>query len=123
MSDAPTRQAVTANDLLSGDVVYLTARLHWSRSLGDAALADSDAEADCLLAAAKAQPAHAVEPYLIAVRCPTDGRAQPVHYRERIRTLGPSHRTDLGPQATKPAIRRQATTPAVRRQDTDHVPL
>jgi len=40
-----------------------------------------------------------VDPYLIEVRLGSDGLPVPVRYRERLRTLGPSVRPDLGKQA------------------------
>ena len=107
MSKETPLQAVTANHLLDGDVVYLTAGLGWSRELADAAVADSQAEADRLLAAAAGQEAEVVGPYLIAVAYDADGPPEPLHYRERIRTRGPSNRPDLGRQANTPAVRRQ----------------
>jgi sulfite reductase (NADPH) hemoprotein beta-component len=123
MTGASTLQAVTANDLLAGDVVYFTPALEWSRNLADAAIAETDAEAQRLLAAADRQQAVVVGPYLIAVAPGTDGAPQPVHYRERIRTRGPSNRPDLGRQAGTRTIGPQDEPPAVRRQEQTHVPL
>ena len=107
MSRENSLQAVTANHLLDGDVVYLTAGLGWSRELADTAIADTQEEADRLLAAAAGQEGEVVGPYLIDVARDADGRPEPLHYRERIRTRGPSNRPDLGRQANTPAVRRQ----------------
>ena len=107
MSKQSSLQAVTANHLLDGDVVYLTVGLGWSRELADAVIADTQEEADRLLAAAAGQEAEVVGPYLIDVARDADGRPEPLHYRERIRTRGPSNRPDLGRQANTPAVRRQ----------------
>lgn len=114
MTKTPALQAVTANDLMDGDVVYLTPASGWSRELAEAAIADTSEAADCLLATALPQEAAVVGPYLIDVFRDGEGRLEPLHYRERIRTLGPSNRTDIG---------RQAETPAVRRQESAHVSL
>jgi len=132
MTKASPLQAVTANHLLDGDVVYLTAALGWSRELADAAIADSQEEADRLLAAAAGQESEVVGPYLIDLARDAAGQPEPLHYRERIRTRGPSNRPDLGRQAETPAARRQAETralgpqaetPAVRRQEQPNVSL
>jgi hypothetical protein len=114
MTKAPLLQTVTANDLLDGDVVYLTPGCCWSRNLADAALATTPEEADKQLASALQQEHRVVGPYLMDVKRASGGELEPTHYRERIRTFGPSNRPDLG---------RQADTPAVRRQESSHVPL
>lgn len=123
MSKDSPLQAVTANHLLDGDVVYLTAGLGWSRDLAEAALADGQEEADRLLAATAGQEAKVVGPYLIAIARDADGVPEPLHYRERIRTRGPSNRPDLGRQAETRATGPQAETPAVRRQEQANVSL
>ena len=40
-----------------------------------------------------------VEPEIVPVGTDPAGRLVPSHYREKIRALGPTIRTDLGPQA------------------------
>lgn len=92
-------QVATANDLLEGDVVYLTEVGGWTRRHEEAAVAGNQAAADALLARGEAQADRVVGVYLADAELDDDGRPQPVHYRERIRTLGPSNRPDLGPQA------------------------
>jgi hypothetical protein len=99
MSKNPALQVITANDLLSGDVVYLATNGHWQRPLQGAVVADTADEANRLLAIATPQEALVVGPYLAEVTRDAAGRLAPVHYRERIRTLGPSNRPDLGRQA------------------------
>lgn len=123
MSRENSLQIVTANHLLDGDVVYLTASLGWSRDLADAALAATQEEADRLLAATAGQEGEVVGPYLIDVARDADGPPEPLHYRERIRTRGPSNRPDLGRQAEMRATGQQAETPAVRRQEQTNVSL
>lgn len=100
-------QAVTANDLMDGDVVYLASGDCWSRHLTEAALASTPEEAAHLLASAMPQEHLVVGPYLIDVNRTANGQLEPTHYRERIRTLGPSNRPDLGRQAEMPAAQRQ----------------
>ena len=98
MPKAFAPKIVSANDLLDGDVVYLTPAHGWTRRLAEAAVAHDEAAAAALLAAAAAQPGAVVGPYLADVAL--DGPApRPLHFREAFRARGPSFRTDLGPQA------------------------
>ncbi len=91
---------VSANDLLIGDVVYFTAAEGWTRDLREAALAETETQAEALLARAALQQNRVVDPYLAEVAL--DGAApRPLHFREAFRTRGPSHRPDLGRQAEK----------------------
>ena len=53
---ATTKDIVSANDLMDGSVVYLTANGTWSRAIRDAALAESKTAADALLEIANNQP-------------------------------------------------------------------
>lgn len=93
-------QAITANRLIDGDVVYLTASENWSEWLADAAIAETDAETDMLLAVAgqAERDRKIVGAYEFAVTR-DDGEIRPVGMREVIRAAGPSVRTDLGKQA------------------------
>jgi sulfite reductase (NADPH) hemoprotein beta-component len=86
-----TLQAVTANRLTDGAVVYLLANETWSSALEHAALAGSEEAAQRLLsfAAAASERAIVVNPYLIAVSVEADG-VHPTSLRERIRRAGPS---------------------------------
>ena len=92
-----TTQAVTANRLEDGTVVYLTASGTWSESLSDAALAAEDTAAE-LLARAEREPLVVVGPYLIEVVANGTGRKL-ANVRERIRAAGPTVRLDHGKQA------------------------
>ena len=95
-------QAVTANRLVDGIVVFLDGNGHWSERPQDSAVATDKAAADALMAAAE----HTVEqrvvvgPYLMEV---VDGPSgpEPLKLRERIRAGGPTVRLDLGKQAEK----------------------
>jgi hypothetical protein len=98
-------QALTANRLSDGIVVYLTADDRWSESLQEAEVAEGKEAAEALLA--RAEPTVAdntvVEPYLFEVAKEADGiRAASV--RETIRQAGPTVRLDLGKQAELPGV-------------------
>lgn len=93
MSKTPTPQIVSANDLLDGDVVYLTNFGDWTRLIEEAAIALTSNAADALLAAAD-QPDKVVGPYLVPVDQSDDGPV-PRHFRERFRVDGPSVRADF----------------------------
>ena len=84
-------QAVTANNLVDGSVVFLRPDGAWSRRLADAAIADSDAASERLMQAALGAVADndVVDPYLIALMH-QDGALRAAHIREHLRTLGPS---------------------------------
>lgn len=101
MAKAPSLPAIViANDLLSGDVIFLGAT-HWEPSHRQAAVARTQDEADALLARAKVDfnANRIVDPYLAVVTLLADGTPEPIHYREKMRTKGPTTRIDLGKQA------------------------
>ena len=90
MSRAFVPSVLTANDLYEGDVVYLTATGHWSRSHRDAQLFhDGDSAAE-ELAAAQAQTERLVGAYLAPAHAGPDG-PEPAHFRETFRARGPSN--------------------------------
>jgi len=96
---AQTTQALTANRLRDGEVVYWRGG-EWVGGLPDAELfQDKAAAAAALEAAGEAVRARfVVNPYLFDVRA--DGtNIRPVEEREIIRAAGPTVRTDLGKQA------------------------
>jgi Protein of unknown function (DUF2849) len=95
-----TLQAITANRLVDGQVVYLREDDRWSPRIQEAIVADSDELAKTLLELAKRAVARRliVDPYLFAVSVES-GRIRPLGRREEIRAAGPSVRTDLGYQA------------------------
>jgi len=90
-----TLQALTANRLLDGDVVFWSGDT-WVEQFADAHLYDAAEPAEAALAMAKSKPTVLIDPYLIAV---TDDGAAPVSFRERIRALGPTDHLELGKQA------------------------
>ncbi|PPB81758.1 uncharacterized protein DUF2849 [Albidovulum inexpectatum] len=85
-----TPKIVTANDLIEGDVVYLTADDRWSRLHEEAELIEDEAHAQLRLLFAQAQPDRVVGPYL-ADALPGPNGPEPVHFREAFRTRGPSN--------------------------------
>ncbi len=98
---APALPAILlANDLLSGDVVFRTAK-GWSRDPGEAAVVESAEAAQHLEAEGKAAMARneVIDAYLVDVAVNAEGVPVPRHFRERYRVLGPSNRPDLGKQA------------------------
>jgi hypothetical protein len=92
---------LSANALLGGEVVYHTAGGTWSPHLADALVAEGEEAVAALEAARVAAEASGavVEPETLPVETDAAGRIVPSHYREKIRALGPTVRTDLGPQA------------------------
>lgn len=99
-SRPPLPAILIANDLLDGEVLFRTAE-GWSAELADALVAEDEATAARLDAEGTASMAcqEVVEAYLVEIARDTAGRPMPTHYRERIKTLGPSNRPDLGKQA------------------------
>lgn len=100
MPRAFTPKVITANALLEGDVVYLTADDTWSRSLTDAEVLTDEADAQYRLLQAQARASEIVGAYLADVRPGPDGPA-PAHFREEFRRTGPSNRFH-GKQADGP---------------------
>lgn len=91
MSRFSHSQVVTANDLFSGDVVYLKPDHVWSGQLTKAAIADTAEEAAVLLKIGASQQDKIVGAYLADIVRDENGNPQPVHFREAFRTRGPSN--------------------------------
>ena len=94
---------ITANHLIVGDVVFLTED-GWSPNVDRAVVADDDTALATLEARAAAAEASniVVGPYAVDVRR-EGSRVVPLHYREVMRTRGPTVRPDLGHQARSTA--------------------
>ncbi|MBU2936215.1 MULTISPECIES: DUF2849 domain-containing protein [Pacificibacter] len=84
-----TPKIVTANALLEGDVIYLSASDTWVRALSDAALFDTQEVAEERLAFA-AKDGFAVGAYLVDAVAGENG-PEPTHFREDFRRTGPSN--------------------------------
>jgi len=91
MPRAFTPKVVTANALLEGDVVYLTAEDRWTRDLAEAELLTDEADADLRLLQAQARADEVVGVYLADMRPGPEG-PEPAHFREDFRAAGPSNR-------------------------------
>jgi hypothetical protein len=96
----PLPVILLANDLLDGEVVFWTGRV-WSDRPSEALIAKDEATAHQLERAAAQALAQnkVVDAYLVDVALDAQGHAVPRHYREKIKTQGPSVRRDLGKQA------------------------
>ncbi|MFO1046580.1 MAG: DUF2849 domain-containing protein [Geminicoccaceae bacterium] len=94
-----SQQVVTANRLADGVVVFLGLR-GWVEELDKASVASTAEAVNALDALGRQGVAvnEVVDAYLIEVAT-EHGRLQPTALRERLRTLGPSVRPDLGKQA------------------------
>lgn len=90
MSRRFTPKVVTANALLEGDVVYLTADDRWSRELSEAELIEDEAHAAIRLLDAAGQSGIVVGAYLAEAQSGSAG-PEPVHFRETFRATGPSN--------------------------------
>ena len=84
-------QALTANRLSDGRVVFLTPSGDWSPSLGEARVAADETEQAALLATGEQAETDCVVvgPYLIDVS-QEDGETRAVEIREAIRANGPT---------------------------------
>lgn len=93
---------ITANDLVDGNVIYLTADGEWSETPKNAAIAiDAEEEKGLLALAQKSVTANRViDPQPIPVSRDA-GTVAPQKLREQIRATGPTVRGDLGYQAER----------------------
>ncbi|MCI2398832.1 DUF2849 domain-containing protein [Aliiroseovarius subalbicans] len=89
MSRPFTPKVVTANDLMTGDVIYLTQNGAWVRDLAMAAVLQDPDQANARLFEAETQPHIAVGAYLADVQQGASGPT-PRHFREVVRATGPS---------------------------------
>jgi hypothetical protein len=85
-----TPKVITANALIEGDVIYLTADDQWSRELSQAELITDEAHAQVRLLDAQSQVADIVGAYL-ADATPGANGPEPTHFREDFRRTGPSN--------------------------------
>lgn len=90
MSRQFTPKVVTANALLQGDVIYLSADDTWTRDIRQAELIEDEAHGDLRLLFAQSNPSEVVGAYFADVKAGEHG-PEPVHFREEFRTKGPSN--------------------------------
>ena len=93
MSVTAISKVVTANDLRSGEVLYLRFPHSWTPELAKASVIKDDDLAKASLAFAQGQPNTVVGAYLSDVIDVIDERDGPraSHFRERFRAAGPSN--------------------------------
>ena len=85
-----TPKTVTANDLRSGEAVWLTPDNRWSPHHQEAELIEDEAHAQLRLLHAQRQGHIVVGAYLADAR-PGPNGPEPAHFREVFRTRGPSN--------------------------------
>ncbi len=100
MSKTQVEKILIANDLLTGEVLFM-GKDGWVLDNADAQIATSPEDQVSLNAQGVAGMASnlVVDAYLVDIKRDADGVPQPLHYRELMRTKGPSNRLDLGKQA------------------------
>ncbi|MBY0612201.1 MAG: DUF2849 domain-containing protein [Beijerinckiaceae bacterium] len=100
MTKTETTQILISNDLLSGETLFM-GQDGWVSDHRRARTAASPEDIAALevLGKAEMKANKVVDAYLVDVVIGQDGSPEPTHYRERVRTKGPSNRPDLGKQA------------------------
>ena len=86
-----TPKVLTANDLLSGDVIYWDENGDWVLDFSDALYLDTEKLAFHVLRLAQKQGLETVGPYLADAELGPDDKPQPSHFREEFRSVGPSN--------------------------------
>jgi Protein of unknown function (DUF2849) len=100
MSKIEKGQVMTANRLRDGEVVFLTRSGEWNERIDDATLGMEPQAITALEQRAKlASDANIVTGHYLFDAERVDGKIRAAHIRERIRTLGPTIRHDLGKQS------------------------
>ncbi len=85
-----TPKVVTANRLIEGDAVWLTATGDWSVNIKDAELITDEGTAALRMLDADTQAHLIAGAYLADAQHSNEG-PEPVHFREEFRTRGPSN--------------------------------
>ena len=91
-------QIITANGLLSGEVVYLAKAGAWSRHLSEATVFTDASLCAKQLEQVGRGDTSIVGPYLATVKLGHNRAPVPLHFREVFRATGPSNRF-IGKQA------------------------
>ena len=86
---------ISANDLLSGDVIYLTELGDWSRNLVDALCREDKSVVTAEVTELEMQQNRVLGPILVEACVNSDGSLALQHFRDRFRDSGPTHRVDL----------------------------
>ncbi len=82
---------ITANRLIEGDVVYLTASGTWSGALQDAAYFEHEDVARLCLEQASGKTDRVVDTYIAAAERDAEGHLRPARLREVLRAQGPGN--------------------------------
>jgi Protein of unknown function (DUF2849) len=100
MSKKLIDKILIANDLLSGEVMFM-GQQGWILTHHKAKIAQTEEEQIALneLGLKSMANNQVVDAYLIDIALDEHNIPQPLHYRELMRTKGPSIRLDLGKQA------------------------
>ena len=85
------KKILTANYLLSGKAIYLTSEKKWIENLTNAAVFDSQEDADNALTFAETQINKLQSAYLIDVLLTSNGTPKPKSNQELIRATGPTN--------------------------------
>jgi len=85
------KKILTANYLLSGKAIYLTSEKKWIENLTNAAVFDSQEDADNALTFAETQINKLQSAYLIDVLLTSSGTLKPKSNQELIRATGPTN--------------------------------
>ena len=104
---------VSANDLLTGEVRYLSDSGEWSSQLTTARLLTDNHAAISLVEQAENQTNVVTDPYMVEVTLNVQGILTPVRLREIIRSSGP----------TMSASQISASTLSARQRGVNHVPV
>jgi len=86
-----TPKVLTANDLLSGDVIYWNENGDWVLEFENALFLDTEKLAFHVLRLAQKQGIDIVGAYLADAKLGDDDKPQPSHFREDFRATGPSN--------------------------------
>jgi hypothetical protein len=96
ISEATRMWLISANDLLLGDVVYLSGQSTWTRELTGAEFFISEQAAEQARIQAESQSNQVIGPIVVAASWhASDQRVELDHYRDRFRESGPTHRKEL----------------------------
>ena len=85
------KKILTANNLLSGKVIYLTSEKKWVENSANANVFDNQEDADNALTFADTQIDKIQSAYLIDVVLTSDGTPEPISKKELIRAAGPTN--------------------------------
>ena len=100
MSTTEKGQVMTANRLRDGEAVFLNRSGEWSKKIDESTLALEPQAAAALEARALVdEKANLVTGSYLFDAERLEGKIKASHIRERMRTLGPTVRVDLGKQA------------------------